>query len=172
MNADEFFPIGKVVKASGSAGELLISLDTDLRLDYKKMESVFIRFNGNLVPFFIEHFNLRSPGNASVKLLDVNTNDELSKLLGGILMLPSSMKPKSRKARSLDIDLTGFELQDVIAGSIGFVTGLLELPMQELLRVDYKGREVLIPLVEDFIESFDPRKKIILLRLPEGLLEI
>ena len=47
-----------------------------------------------------------------------------------------------------------------------------ETPAQLLITVDYSGREVLIPLVDDFIVELNKRKKTLLLNLPEGLLDL
>jgi 16S rRNA processing protein RimM len=45
------------------------------------------------------------------------------------------------------------------------------MPQQEMAFLDYRGREVLIPLNEQLIISIDETQKHILMDLPEGLLD-
>ena len=47
--------------------------------------------------------------------------------------------------------------------SIGTVTGVLTYPAQNLLSVDRDGKEVLIPMVKEFIKKVDiPAGKVVL----------
>ena len=46
------------------------------------------------------------------------------------------------------------------------------MPQQHLAIVDYRGREVFIPLHPDIVVSLDEKAKKITLRLPGGLLEL
>jgi hypothetical protein len=57
-------------------------------------------------------------------------------------------------------------------GEIGVIADLVELPFQLLAKVQVNNREVLIPLVEDFILDIQENKKVIYLTLPDGLLSI
>ncbi|MBK7031254.1 MAG: hypothetical protein IPH45_19550 [Bacteroidales bacterium] len=82
MNPDEFFQAGKVVKTSGSGGELVFSFDSEVSDRNKKMESVFILLQGNLVPFFIEKSETKARNQLLVKLLDVDNQEEASLLAG------------------------------------------------------------------------------------------
>ena len=40
------------------------------------------------------------------------------------------------------------------------------------LAIEHQGREVLVPVVDDFIEKVDKKNREIRLRLPEGLLDL
>ncbi|NVO18978.1 MAG: 16S rRNA processing protein RimM [Bacteroidetes bacterium] len=171
MNPDEFFQVGKVVKSSGSSGELVFELDSSL-LPKKKLESVFIRIKGNLIPFFIDSLRSKSSGQVYVKLLDVDEKEEIEELLGCSLFLPLSVKPAKKNASGFDLDLNGYKVIDENHGEIGFITSILELPMQELLQIDFNGKEILIPLVEEIVLKLDKKGKILHIRAPEGLIEI
>jgi len=172
MNQDEFFQVGKVVKQSGSTGELVFILDTDILPGNMKLESVFIQLQGNLIPFFIDHSRMKSHNQLLVKLLDVDSVEDAAPLLGCRLFLPVSARPKTRKIKSVALDLVGFHVIDHVHGDIGIVLNILEMPMQELLEIDHEGKQILVPLVEEIILGIDEKKKTLSIQAPEGLIEI
>jgi 16S rRNA processing protein RimM len=61
---------------------------------------------------------------------------------------------------------------DKSKGELGIVDDMMQMPTQWIAQMNYKGKEVLMPLVEQTIESIDLKKKTLHLDLPEGLLEV
>jgi 16S rRNA processing protein RimM len=55
---------------------------------------------------------------------------------------------------------------------IGPVIEVVALPGQDLLSVDYQGRQVLIPMVKAIIRSIDITNKKIVIDPPEGLIDV
>jgi 16S rRNA processing protein RimM len=172
MNQDEFFQVGKVVKLNGSTGELLFILDTEYIASLKKLESVFIQLHGNLIPFFIDSFRMKANNQALVKLLDVDSTEDMTSFQGCGVFLPESSRPRKSRGTSNSPDLNGFKVTDISHGALGIVVNVLELPMQELLEIDFNGKQILIPLVEEIIKHIDMKGKVITIEAPEGLIEI
>ena len=80
MRKDECFYLGKIAKKFSFKGEVLIYLDTDEPELYENMESVFVEFNKNLVPFFIENSSLHKNDFLRVQFEDVDT-DTINQIL-------------------------------------------------------------------------------------------
>jgi 16S rRNA processing protein RimM len=55
---------------------------------------------------------------------------------------------------------------------IGEVDEVVKLPGQDLLSVTKSGKQVLIPMVKQFIVSIDIDSKTIVINPPEGLLDV
>jgi 16S rRNA processing protein RimM len=55
---------------------------------------------------------------------------------------------------------------------IGEVDEIVKLPGQDLLSVTHLGKQVLIPMVKQFIVSIDIDSKTIVINPPEGLLDV
>jgi len=66
----------------------------------------------------------------------------------------------------------GFEIIDIHLGTIGKVEEVLEMPMQILLKTNYKGNECLIPAIEPIIQGIDEEEELIEVELPEGILNL
>lgn len=70
-------------------------------------------------------------------------------------------------------DWNGWRVEDVRAGHIGEVASLDDRAMQPLLVVrTADGRDVLVPLVDEFVEEVDERARLIRLSCPNGLLDL
>jgi 16S rRNA processing protein RimM len=171
MKQDELFQAGKIVRTFGSKGEMMCQFTSDV-ISLKKLESVFLKINESLVPFFIEQIQSKARNQAIVKFHDVNSAAEAMELTGSMLFLPIAMLPKS-KARTYDISvIEGFTVIDHIFGEIGTISSVLELQQQDILQIDFNGKEILIPMVDEIVKKIDLKKKIIQVEAPEGLIEL
>jgi len=148
MQKENCFYLGKIVKKYSFKGELLVKLDTDDPQQFIEMESVFVEQHNNLIPFFIEHSSLHKSELLRVKFEEVTSEADANALLGAALYLPLEALPK----------LTGNPVNDSTA--------------QSLFEIDRNGKEILIPINDQFILKVDRSKKTIHLDVPEGLIEL
>lgn len=172
MKTDELFLLGKIVRTFGSKGELIFQFNSEIITSLKKLESVFVHINGNLVPFFIEQIRPRPKNQAQVKLMDVEETDDASLLAGCDIYIPVDLLPKQKSDQFYAHEIEGYSVIDSHHGNIGIVRDILEMPQQSLLAVEFNGKEILIPVVEEIIKKVDRRKKEIQVEAPEGLIEL
>jgi 16S rRNA processing protein RimM len=167
-----YFYLGKITRLFAAKGALQVYLDTDSPENYLKMESVFVRMNGQLIPFFIESIELRHNNNAVVTFTDVDSVEMASLLLNCDLFLPETMLPPLTGNRFYYHEVKGFKVIDKSFGEAGTVEEVLEYPHQAVLRVLLRNKEILIPITDDIVLDVDREKRIIHTEAPEGLIEL
>jgi ribosomal 30S subunit maturation factor RimM len=62
---------------------------------------------------------------------------------------------------------------DEKAGDAGIVKGVLELPNNPLLEIDFKGKKyTCLPIHEDILLNIDEEARVVHIAAPEGLFDI
>ncbi|MEM7548041.1 MAG: ribosome maturation factor RimM [Bacteroidota bacterium] len=172
MNTDNLFELGYVQKIHGLKGEIVIFLDVDYPGDYSKMGSIFIDTDESLIPFSISSLSIQG-NKARIKLEDVHDRSSAERLRSKKVYLPDDYLHKLEGDQFYYHEIIGFESLDFSNDSvIGIVKNVFEMPGDDLIAIDHNGSEVLVPLSDDIFVSLDRNKKTILLKLPEGLLEV
>jgi 16S rRNA processing protein RimM len=166
------FYLGKIVKLFANKGALLVYLDVDDPGDYIDLESVFVRMNNQLIPFFIDDIELRHKNNAILSFSDVDNPEQASMLLGCELYLPLDMLPKLTGNKFYYHEILGFSVIDSKYGTTGTIEEVLEYPHQAVLRILNKDKEVLIPITDEIIIGLDREKRTLTITAPEGLIEM
>lgn len=173
MRKEDCFYLGKIAKKFSFKGEVLIYLDTDEPELYENMESVFVEFNKNLVPFFIENSNLHKNDFLRVKFEDVDNEAEADNLLGCEIYLPLSMLPKLEGNKFYFHEVIGFAIEDKRLGIVGTIQSINDSTAQPLFEVLQNNvTEILIPMIDHFLVEVDRKNKKIIMDLPEGLVEM
>ncbi len=172
MQKEDCFYLGKIVKKYSFKGELLIKLDSDDPEIYTEMESVFVEKNKSLIPFFIERSSLHKSELLRVKFEDINNDEDTDPLLKCDLYLPLEFLPKLTGNKFYYHEIIGYTVEDKNFGEVGTITGVNDSTSQALFEINRNGKEVLIPLIDDFIKNVDRETKTLQLEVPKGLIEI
>lgn len=172
MKKEECFYLGRIVSKFSFKGEVLAKLDTDEPETYLNMESVFVDYNDNLVPYFIEKCSLHKSDLLRIRFEDVTSEEEADDLMKVDLYLPLTLLPKLEGDRFYYHEVIGFTIVDSNFGVVGTIKGINDTTAQALFEIDNNGIEVLIPMNDEFIEKLDREKKQILITAPEGLIEL
>ena len=172
MRKEDCFYLGKIAKKFSFKGEVLIYLDTDEPELYEDMESVFVEFNKNLVPFFIENSSLHKNDFLRVQFEDVDSEEEADSILNCDVYLPLSMLPKLEGNKFYFHEVIGFEIEDKRLGVFGKIVSINDTTAQPLFEVVNGEVEMLIPMVDHFLVKIDRENKKVVMDLPEGLVEM
>ncbi len=172
MRKEDCFYLGKIAKKFSFKGEVLIYLDTDEPELYENMESVFVEFNKNLVPFFIENSSLHKNDFLRVKFEDVDDEAEADSILNCDIYLPISMLPKLEGNKFYFHEVVGFEIEDQRLGVFGKIVSINDTSAQPLFEVLNGNVEILVPMIDQFLVKIDRENKKVIMDLPEGLVEM
>ena len=171
MTRDEYRLLGSVIKTKGISGEVVIRTKITTMGISEDQKYVMIKIDGLLVPFFIDSWQNLSNNEIILKFRDINTIEKAERLKDREIWLPRK-ELKNALMKPADDDLSGYKVIDISDGFIGRTTGILEIPGNDLLRIEYREREILLPIQESIILEINPDKKLIRVDLPDGFLQI
>jgi 16S rRNA processing protein RimM len=171
MQLDDYFEIGYILKPHGLKGSINILLDVDDPSQYSKMESVVVKIGEQLVPFFVSSLQLN--GRRGIMQLEgIESREQADELKSCPLLLPIELLPKLGKGRFYYHEIIGYTVEDKKSGKLGVVTEVLSGSAQDLIVMKHQTKDILIPVVPDIIIEANHDNKILLVNLPDGLLEI
>lgn len=172
MQKKDCFYLGKITKKFSFKGEVLLWLDTDEPELYDEMESVFVEFGNQLVPFFIESAAIHRNDFLRIRFEDVDTEEKANELIGKRVYLPLSMLPKLEGNKFYFHEVIGFNVEDARSGIIGRIDAVNDSTAQPLFEVKNGDRTILIPIIDEFLIAVDRKQKTIKMNLPEGLIDL
>ncbi len=172
MRKEDCFYLGKIAKKFSFKGEVLIYLDTDEPELYQEMESIFVEFNKNLIPFFIENSNLHKGDFLRVKFEDIDNEEQADEIINCEVYLPLKMLPKLEGNKFYFHEVIGFEIEDKRLGVFGKIVSINDTSAQPLFEVVNGNVEILIPMIDQFLVKIDRENKKVIMDLPEGLVEM
>ena len=172
MRKEDCFYLGKIAKKFSFKGEVLAYLDTDQPELYENLESVFVEFNKNLVPFFIVSSSLHKNDFLRIRFEDMNTEEDADSIMNCPIYLPISMLPKLSGNKFYFHEVIGFEIEDKRVGVFGKIVSINDTTAQPLFEVENGAVQLLIPMIDQFLVKIDRPNKKVLMDLPEGLIEM
>ncbi|WP_242117204.1 ribosome maturation factor RimM [Aestuariivivens sediminicola] len=172
MKKDDCFYLGRIIKKYSFKGEVLVKLDTDQPEIYEHLDAIFVDLRNNLIPFFIEHSQLHKSELLRIKFEDVDNEADAEAILKSDLYLPLNLLPKLEGNKFYYHEVIGFTVKDKNYGDVGIITSINDSTAQALFEIQNKGKEVLIPMNDEFILNVDRETRTILVETPEGLINL
>lgn len=171
ISKSSVFPIGQINKPHGVSGEMSFSFTSDI-FDREDVPYFVFEIQGILVPFFLEEYRFKGSTTGLLKLDGVTSDERAREFYGLTIYLP---KKFLEKVEDTEIELdyfAGFSLIDADKGLLGVISEVDQTTENVLFVIPTTNDELLIPAGEEYIEKIDHDKKIIYVRLPEGLLDL
>lgn len=163
--------IGKLVATFGVHGEIIVKHHLGKKTALKGLETIFIEDKKDeLLPYFIESIKIKSADELYLKIEGINSKEAAQKIIQKQVWLVEEEFHK-HAGKSAPISLLGFNMvQD--GDDLGEILEVIEQPHQLLCRIDWKGKEALIPIHDETLIKIDKKNKIVHVNLPEGLLDV
>jgi 16S rRNA processing protein RimM len=167
--------IGYTRKPHALKGEIKLQIEEAYLEDLLETDVILLDIKGQQMPYFIEDIRV---GNAIIaKFETIDTPEAATAIANKALFLRNSdiladeereFEPQGLLQFARCVGYTIYNGDAIVAP----IEEVLEFPQQEMAVVTYQEREVLIPLHEAFIKNINAEEKIIVMELPEGLLEL
>jgi 16S rRNA processing protein RimM len=166
----DFYLIATVTSVSGKKGAVKIISHSDYPERFLYLSKVYIDFFGEKKLFFVEkvrqHKNL-----FTLKFKNFNSDKDCEILVGKEIFVDEENLVRLPDNHFFIHDLIGSRvLKD--DKELGVIKDVLQYPANDVYVIeDSTGKEILLPAVQEFIESFDNVKKILKLKAGEDLYE-
>lgn len=171
MRKEDSYLLGKITRKHGLQGNVILKLDTDQPELYNKLESIFIEINGLLVPFFIQKSSWSKQDTLIIQFK--NATEQLSEqTIGKDVYLPLSTLPPLTGNQFYYHEVKGFEILDTEGVSCGLIQSVNDQTAQHYFILNLNDKEVIIPIIKDWIIEVNRDRKTITMSLPEGLLDV
>ena len=166
--------VGRVVKAHGVTGELVVDVRTDdPETRFSPGTTLRGRAKGGAERRFVVDSARQHSGRLLVRLDGVADRDAADALRGTLFLFDSGdLPPIEDPDEFYDHQLEGLQVRTTEGTDVGTVAEVLHTAAGELLSVRAEAREVLIPFVSAIVTSVSLVDQVIEIDPPEGLLEL
>jgi 16S rRNA processing protein RimM len=158
--------VGYFIKTHGFKGQLIFKIDHDFEIE--KAKALFVETAGSKAPFFISELKEGNNG-IIIGLEDVESEAKAKSLIGKKIYAETTLLFIEEED---DNEWLGFEVIDKNFGSLGAVHEVSDNGEQLLLSLTFKDKEVILPLVDEFITQIDAQNKKLYFNAPEGLIDV
>jgi 16S rRNA processing protein RimM len=170
---EKWFNVGKIVNTQGIKGEVRVISTTDFPEErFKKGNVLFLFLPKNETPVQLTIKSHRKHKNFDLLLFEGYENiNEVEKFRDGIIKVPESQLGELDEGEFYFHEIIGCLVFTKQGEEIGKVTEILTPGANDVWVVKgKKGKEVLIPYIDDVVKKVDLKEKIILIDPMEGLL--
>ena len=172
MNKEDCFYLGIIARKHSYKGEIVIVVDSDEPELYANIDAVFVDYNNKLIPFFVENILLQKGNQLRIKFEDIDSEEEAADILKRDTYLPLDILPKLEGDKFYYHEVIGFTIEDVNYGKVGIITSINDNTAQALFVIKTETKEILIPLIDEFIKKVDRDNKVVIVETPEGLIQM
>ncbi len=163
--------IGKIVATHGLNGAVVMTHVVGNSTWLKKNQVLMVEMHkGSQIPYFVSNAKAANEKEYIIELEDVNKIEAAKKLVTKQIYVDESIL--AGFAKQSPLLWIGFSLIDSEKGEIGKIEDVVKSGNQWLGKLTYINAEVLIPLIEQFVNEVDVKGQVIRVTLPEGLLEV
>lgn len=163
--------IGKIVATHGLKGKVILKHIADKTEWLKKDDVLFLELTrDSRIPYFVLEANAANDDEYHIQLDDVETMEQAKRLIGKHVYVNEDILTEA--ATDSPLLWIGFNIVDKNLGSLGEIEDVMQTSVQWIATINYNGKEVLLPLIDEMLIEVNTRNKYIRTDLPEGLIEV
>lgn len=164
--------IARITKARGLSGEVKAELLTDFPERFSEtVEVTAVLPNGNKRPLVLETYRFHKES-VLLRFEDIKTVEDAEQLRNAEICVAEADAVELGEDEFYDWQLAGCLAVTLDGNELGLVRELMRTGGTEILVVDGKEKEYLIPFAETICVEVDIENKKILVDPPDGLLEL
>ena len=170
MSAHDFYiEVARVVKAHGLRGEMKLLPYTESASDLAQYDNFWIGVNGEMTGQFKVEWLRAAPGSATIKFAGIHDRNDAERFRDFDLYIHKSEMPAPPEGQYYIRDLIGLQVVSEGGAELGVLNDVYELPANDVYQVVRDGKELLIPAIGGVILDIQMDKRVMTVRLPEGL---
>jgi 16S rRNA processing protein RimM len=167
----DYVHIGKIVAPHGVSGQIILEHALGKPIHFKGIDALFVEKNeGSFIPYFIQSATAKTDTITHLQIEGIQSREATSVLMSKKVWLPQDAFQKLVD-KSSPLALLGYQVQQD-GQDLGIIQEVIEQPHQLMVTILYKGQEAYIPLHEESLLGVDHSKKVVLVNLPDGLLDL
>ena len=175
ITREELILIGHYNKPHGVVGEISATLDVDPDV-LDALTCLVSEMDGIFVPFFVQSWRPKTAETVLLTLDGIDSEQEVTRMVNhDIFALKRDYDEASDDANADGYPLDyfiGFDLQDSDGTHVGSIVDVDEQTENALFIVRHDDGEILVPASDDLIVEFDIDQRVIVMDLPQGLLDM
>lgn len=157
----DLLPIGTISRAKGLNGELKVFLYNEESDTLNENSDIWIKDNDSFRSFKLKSISLTG-NNRIIKLENIDSRNASEELASKKIYISRSKFPDSKEHYLIDI--ITFKVFDTCNNSLGRVLDVINLPTNNSILIECNNKEIMIPIIDDFIELFDFKNKKIIIK--------
>lgn len=171
LSARSLIAIGKIIKAHGIRGDLVILPMTDNPARFKKLKNVFVgTTEASVRETSVSGVSVESRG-VRLRLAVASDRTAAERLVGSLLFVDEKDAIRLPKGTYFIHDIIGLGAVDETGAAIGVVKDVLKYPANDVYVLEKDGREILLPAVKAFIKRIDVASGTLHVKLIDGMLD-
>ena len=176
ITREELILIEHYNKPHGVSGEISATVEVDIDV-LRQLSCLVNEMDGIFVPFFVNSCRPKSSETVLLTIDGISSEQEVSRLVNhDIFALKRDYRQESEDedADGYPLDFfIGFEIRDTDGTTIGTITDVDEQTENAIFIVSRDDvSELMVPASDDLIVEFDLDKKLMVMDLPQGLLDL
>lgn len=175
IRLSEIAEVGRFNKPHGIKGEISVSINADIDLD--DVKCVIAPIDGIFVPFFLQTARPKTADTSLITIDGIDSEEKAQGLTNRPLFILRSDLPDDEDDNDEDgfyaSDLIGFKINDMTHGTIGEISDINDSTQNILFIVKTPdGKELMIPVADEFILSIDPGNETVNTDIPSDILTL